>query len=334
MSYKFDALISILNWMESGQTVTSQYIQEQLEISERTSFRYLQTLEGAGFPIYFDKKKGSYCFVEGYKLLRPNLTLSEALALMLAKVSLKGMSAGLEVEIQHIEEKLALPRQLLPEHIIFAGDEFSGDVQDIFITLNKSIIERRSVEFDYYAVSTRETSKRTVDPHYLYFNDGIWTMRGWCHTRKNMRAFGLDRISNLTISDTHYIPQLAAPHEEYEGTFGRFVDGEAVEVKLIFNKTSIPALLRKNWHPSQQTRKMEDGRLEMTLTVNGILGIRPWIYRWLPNVQVVAPDELVKLVASELKAALELQHYIVPTLQRGNGSGDVPASRDIAITNY
>lgn len=48
MSYKFDALISILNWMESGQIVTPQYIQEQLAISERTSFRYIQTLEGAG----------------------------------------------------------------------------------------------------------------------------------------------------------------------------------------------------------------------------------------------------------------------------------------------
>ena len=307
MSYKFDALISILNWMESGQTVTPQYIQEQLGISERTSFRYMQTLEGAGFPIYFDKKKCRYCFIEGYKLLRPNLTLSEALALMLAKVSLKGMSAGFETEIQNIEEKLALPRQVLPEHIIFAGDEFSGDVHDTFSTLNQTITERRTVEFDYYAVSTGETSRRIVDPHYLYFNDGIWTMRGWCHTRKNMRAFALDRISSLSISDTHFFPQLATPHEEYEGTFGRFVDGEAVEVKLIFNKSCIPFLLRKTWHPSQQTREMEDGRLEMCFTVNGILGIRPWIYRWLPNVQVVAPDELVQLVASELKAALQLQ---------------------------
>jgi len=49
MSYKFDALISILNWMESGQTVTPQHIQDQLGISERTAFRYMQTLEGAGF---------------------------------------------------------------------------------------------------------------------------------------------------------------------------------------------------------------------------------------------------------------------------------------------
>jgi len=76
MSYKFDALVSILNWMESGQPVTPQYIQEQLVVSERTTYRYMQTLEGAGFPIHFDKRKGTYRFTEGYTLRKPNLTVT------------------------------------------------------------------------------------------------------------------------------------------------------------------------------------------------------------------------------------------------------------------
>lgn len=93
---KFDALVSILNWMESGQSVTPQYIQEQLVVSERTTYRSMQTLEGAGFPIHFDKRKGTYRFTEGYSLRKPNLTVSETLALMLARMSLKGSGIGLD----------------------------------------------------------------------------------------------------------------------------------------------------------------------------------------------------------------------------------------------
>jgi len=158
MSYKFDALVSILNWLESGKPVTPAYIQEQLEISQRTSFRYLQTLEGAGFPIYFDKKKGSYRFMEGYSLHKLNLTASETLALMMTQESLKNMGAGLDTEIRKIVGKLAVSRRTLPEHIIIAADEFNTDIQTIFATVNDAIVSRQQLEFTYNSVSSGTTS--------------------------------------------------------------------------------------------------------------------------------------------------------------------------------
>lgn len=304
MSYKFDSLVSILNWLETGETVTPQYIQDNLEISERTAFRYVQTLECAGFPIYFDKRKGSYTFMDGYSLRKPNLTTSESLALALAKVSLKSMSSGLDAELQHIEEKLAVTCHGLPDHIIIAGDDFATDVHELFLAINDAIVTSRTVEFRYNAASTGKETKREVDPYYLYFGDGIWTMRGFCHNRKEMRAFSLDRITGLKILSMRFVACKVNPKDEHEGTFGRFVDGNPVEVRLIFDKTAVPFLMRKKWHPSQQTRELSDGRLEMTFMVNGILGIRPWIYRWLPNVEVVSPLELTELVQEELKASL------------------------------
>lgn len=312
MSYKFDALISILNWMETGETVSPQFLQENLEISERTSFRYMQTLEGAGFPIYYDKKRGSYRFMEGYSLRKPHLSLSETLALAMAKVSLKSMSAGLDKELDHIEEKLSVASKGLPEHIIIAGDEFNSDVRELFLTINDAIVTSRTVEFRYFAASTGKETKRDVDPYYLYFSDGIWTMRGYCHTRNEMRAFALDRISSLKILGKRFVASRVRPHEEYEGTFGRFVDGDPVEVKLVFDKAASPALLRKKWHHSQETVELDDGRLEVTFTVNGILGIRPWIYRWLPNVMVSAPNELQHLVNAELQVSLEKNLGVCP----------------------
>ena len=303
MSYKFDALVSILNWMEMGETVTPHFLRDQLAVSERTAFRYLQTLEGAGFPIYFDKRRGSYRFTDGYSLRKPNLTVAESLALALARVSLKGMNAGLEEELQQVEEKLAGAAYGLPAHIVIAEDEFTADIRENFLALNNAIVSSRTVAFDYRAASTGKETRREVDPCYLYFSDGLWTLRGYCHTRQEMRAFSLDRMTGLTVLDRHFVRTRADQKEEHAGTFGRFVSGAPVEVTLIFSPAALPFLLRRKWHPSQRSRELADGRLEMTFRVNGILGIRPWIYRWLPNVEVVAPLELVELVKQELDEA-------------------------------
>lgn len=307
MSYKFDALVSILNWLESGKPVTPAYIQEQLEISQRTSFRYLQTLEGAGFPIYFDKRKGSYRFMEGYSLHKLNLTASETLALMMAQVSLKNMGAGLDTEIRKIVGKLTVSRRTLPEHIIIAADEFNTDIQAIFTAINDAIVSRQQLEFTYNSVSSGTTSRRHVDPYYLYFGDGIWTMRGWCHTRNELRAFALDRISGLNMLHSSFEPPVISPETDHGGTFGRFISGEPVQVRLVFYGAAIQAVSRKTWHKSQQSLMRDDGSLEMTFTVNGILGIRPWLYRWLPLVKVEEPQELREMVERELGEALQRQ---------------------------
>lgn len=312
MAYKFDALVSILNWMETGETVTPHFLRDHLEVSERTAFRYLQTLEGAGFPIYFDKRRGSYQFMDGYTLRKPNLTTAESLALAMAKVSLKGMNAGMDNELQHVEEKLAVAARGLPMHIVIAEDEFAADIHATFLSLNEAIVTSRTVTFRYRAASTGRETHREVDPYYLYFGDGLWTLRGYCHTRQGMRAFALDRMNDLTVLDRHFVRDRVDPKKEHAGTFGRFVSGEPIEVKLIFTPVAVPFLLRRKWHHSQQCRELADGRLEMTFRVNGILGIRPWIYRWLPNVEVQAPQELAELVARELSEALAMQQRQSP----------------------
>ena len=51
---KFDAMVTILNWLEGGRVVTPQNIMEELGVSARTTYRYLTTLQEAGFPLYFN----------------------------------------------------------------------------------------------------------------------------------------------------------------------------------------------------------------------------------------------------------------------------------------
>ena len=132
MTGKFDAMVTILNWLESGRTVTPQTIMDELSVSARTTYRYLTTLQEAGFPLFFNKDRGSYAFAEGYALRKPHLNLRENLTFSLAKVSLKTMGGGMDKELASIERKLASPFRELPPHIIVAADEFSVDIREWF----------------------------------------------------------------------------------------------------------------------------------------------------------------------------------------------------------
>lgn len=56
MSYKFNSLIAILNKLDRRKKVTVNSLKDDLGVSQRTAYRYMQTLQST-FSIYYDKKK-------------------------------------------------------------------------------------------------------------------------------------------------------------------------------------------------------------------------------------------------------------------------------------
>jgi len=62
--------------------------------------------------------------------------------------------------------------------------------------------------------------------------------------------------------------------------------------------------LRKKWHKSQQVKELESGEIEMTLTVNGLIGIESWLCQWIPHVKVMSPEELKEAFKADILAEL------------------------------
>ena len=67
-SAKMESLLKILRLLSSSSTQTPAQLAEALEVTERTVYRYMTELQGAGYPIYFDRQKTTYRFIDGYKL--------------------------------------------------------------------------------------------------------------------------------------------------------------------------------------------------------------------------------------------------------------------------
>jgi predicted DNA-binding transcriptional regulator YafY len=303
MSFKFDSMIEILNKLDRGDNVSVYSLTNDLEISERSVLRYMQTLK-TYFPIYYDKQKGCYRFNDGCGLRKLKFSVEESLAFALAKDALRNFGTGMEESLESLEEKLSLKHSDVPGHIVLKPRKPSSSVKGYLGTIYEAITNFQSIDIVYKALSSKEETRRTVDPYYVFFPNGFWTLRAYCHLRGGMRTFALDRIVSLNVLDDHFHPKNISPEEEIASSFGVWLDGEKVDVVLRFDKTYMPHIQRKKWHQSQKEKKLKDGRLEVSFKVIGLEDIKHWIYRWIPHVEVVSPKELKDTFKKELKQAL------------------------------
>jgi predicted DNA-binding transcriptional regulator YafY len=59
----------------------------------------------------------------------------------------------------------------------------------------------------------------------------------------------------------------------------------------------------RSWHPSQRIERLRDGRVRINLRVPHLAPVVSWILEWGPHARAVAPDVLVRQIASELEQA-------------------------------
>ncbi|MBS1699422.1 MAG: WYL domain-containing protein, partial [Actinobacteria bacterium] len=87
--------------------------------------------------------------------------------------------------------------------------------------------KRVAVAFTYRAPDAAPTT-RTVDPVTVLITNGQWYLQGWCHLRRAMRTFHLDRVSEPRLTDipiTHGdepVPELFAGDAERDEAVIRF----------------------------------------------------------------------------------------------------------------
>jgi predicted DNA-binding transcriptional regulator YafY len=294
----------ILNKLDRNEVVTVHSLMDELEISQRSVHRYLQTLQVAGFPIHYDKKKGSYCFVEGYSLKRPNFSVEEVLAFALAKDALRNFGIDMEESLDSLEEKLAIKPPGTPGQIILKPQKPSAAIEGYLDKIYKAITNFQRIEITYKALYSNEESVRKLDPYYIFFPNGFWTLRAYCHLRKALRTFAFDRILSLKVLNEQFPPRNISPEEELSSSFGAWLDAEIENVVLRFDSPCIPLILRRKWHKSQKEKMLKNGRIEVNFKVNGLEDIKHWIYRWIPYVEVIAPKKLKDIMRAELKQAV------------------------------
>ncbi len=224
----------------------------------------------------------------------PRLTSREAAALLaglqyaqaLPAVAEQGVVAGLLA-------KLARGAGAVPGEIVLAPDP----VDDVRATVSEALTRGRAVSFAYRPIDG-EAMTRTVDPIRILAIDAEWYLRGWCHLRRAVRTFHLERVSELEVTDIQ-----AGHHDDQETELFAGPRGEVV-ARIRFADHVAPLLGQYLDHAEVERTPDAAGRSIATLHVSDPRALRRLAARRGGAVEVLEPAAAREATARWAAAAL------------------------------
>jgi proteasome accessory factor C len=239
-----------------------------------------------------------------------NLTREEALALFIAGRAL--IEAGVFEVGSPLGAALDKIEALLAEGEAGEVEEIAGRIHvemDSYAGRWKRIIEEglkqgRNLVVDYYSFSTGNFSTREVEPLSLLWSRGYWYLQAWCHEAEDLRLFRLDRIRDVTLTDTRVTRELTDEMHVPE-LVGEYRPGKkAHNVKLRFSGKEGRRLVEE-W-PTARISEREDGSQELELRTRNLSWLASYLLRYGDRFTIVAPRELRQLVEDKASKMLEM----------------------------
>lgn len=232
---RFDRVTSLLLLLQTKSVVTAQFLAEHFNVSERTIYRDIRTLENAGVPIGAEAGVG-YFLEQGYRLPPVCFTFDEAASLLLGeKLLVSSLDADSLHDYTHALNKVKavinnsdkdrLHAFASDVEVLPTGSHFPVDNVDIYQhdassglsptppgtgqlqenegdqwlrECRSALLHRQVIEIGYTAFSSQQQTTRKIEPIGLFYYSWHWHLIAWCRLREQYRDFRLDRI--LTFS--------------------------------------------------------------------------------------------------------------------------------------
>lgn len=212
---RLNRLTAIVTQLQSKRIVTATEIAEKHNVSIRTVYRDIRTLEQSGIPVFTEEGKG-YSLIEGYALPPVMFTQDEANALITAEqLILKNKDASLIKQYQNAILKLkAVLRytqkdqaDFLSQRIIVRDNPDKAQTSNYLMQIQAAIVNHQVLSVHYLSLENQE-SKREIEPFALYTTQDNWILIANCRLRNDFRAFRLDCIQSL-----HDTLKVFEPHQ-------------------------------------------------------------------------------------------------------------------------
>ena len=86
-----------------------------------------------------------------------------------------------------------------------------ADLGEIYATLEQATRLHKRVTLTYAGAATGLATRRDVDPYAMIYREGAWLVVGWCHLRREIRSFRVDRIREAIQAPKPKSPDFERP---------------------------------------------------------------------------------------------------------------------------
>ena len=198
-----DRLFEIIQILRSeSHSITADEIATRLEVSVRTIYRDVQTLQAMRTPIEGEAGVG-YLMRQGYDLPPLNFTVDEIEAIIvgLSLVSRTG-DKGLKKAAQRVSNKIDTLRHRVDSLQVSDWGIPTPEIVDP--EQLRLAIRNEQKLFIHYNDENNIASERVIQPIAIIYYVEAMVLVAWCELRKDFRHFRVDRIAACEARDDYF----------------------------------------------------------------------------------------------------------------------------------
>ncbi|KAB8125813.1 YafY family transcriptional regulator [Gracilibacillus oryzae] len=311
---KLERLLSIIILLLNRRMIQAKELADQFEVSIRTIYRDIDTINAAGIPIVtYQGTNGGIGLSEGYRLDRNILTNDELASIVTALRSIS-TSYGKE-EHQRLVEKIN--SVVLPAHtadfqqktsrvlIDYSPWDGAERLRPKLQLIDEAIDSCVLVSF-IYSNAEGEISERIAEPHMLILKGRQWYLKAYCLEKKDFRLFKLNRMKELDLEqDKTFIRRDPPNHEPFEGK-SKVHSSMVPEVVLRFKEEA--RHLAEEWFGMEELLPDKDN----CWLVKKTYPEDEWLYRFIlslgHHVEVLEPQHLREIIANRAEQIANVYH--------------------------
>lgn len=306
---RVNRLLQLITLLQTRTGWDAKSLARELDISTRTLFRDLKTLEQSGIPCRSDEG-GGYRIQRGYFLPPISLSAPEVLGLMQLTrfvghhrerpFHAHALSAIYKL-ITNVPEPLRSTCGQMLSHISIKPDaKLDVDAESQHFTqLQQAVDLGRSCRLVYRSVLEGESETVfEIEPYLLHHVNRAWYVLGKTDLHDEVRMLKLIRIKELHLLTKRFERPKGFSIEKKLGQAWRLIpEGKQYKVELEFTARVATNVSEVRWHASQTHEILSDGRCMMRFTVDGLKEIGWWVCGYADQVEVRKPKALRNIVA-------------------------------------
>lgn len=304
---RIDRLTAILTHLQSKRTVKAQTLSDRFQVSLRTIYRDIRSLEEAGVPIIGEAGQG-YSLVDGYRLPPVMFTSEEATAFVLAEKIVENISDP--STMIHFRNALIKLRSVLPQKEKDLTDQMDNVIsirktpystsnaskpQSIPVLL-EAITQKKLCQL-HYAARGNEVSERLIEPLGVYYHFDQWYLVAFCQLRADYRTFRIDRFVGLSILQECFEPN----HFNLQEYLDRIKEnGQLSKIVCRVDQEVWPYLAKEKYDYGLVDETTIDDKIQMTFLVSREDDFARWFIMVAEYADLISPSHLREYVKEKI----------------------------------
>lgn len=297
---RIERLHAITTVLQSKRIVKAEELARKFEVSLRTIYRDIRSLEAGGMPIGAEAGIG-YFLIDGYHLPPIMFTKEEGRSLIMAgklmeKISDPSVNVPFQTALTKVRAVLDNDKkddlQGLEERIIVNPFPDQAQVPNnaVLDKIKEAIVQKYVLEVEYFSNYKGEATIRQVEAIGLTYYGNHWHLIGYCQLRKDYRDFRTDRMGKVKVLSGRFQSFKHPSLQEYIDKMFQDTDLQQVIIKV---HESIYRYITDTKYSMGLVQENEEGEYRtLTFATSCLNYFARWLLLMLNKVEVLEPQAL------------------------------------------